>query len=330
MQWNLNVQRELTPSTTLTVAYTGSRGVHLVWHNAWINTVIPQHTPQGFVFPVNGTPLNPNFGRINALLFQANSFYHGLQIGLEKKLSHGLQAHLSYTFSKSIDDSSSSFDAEEFNNSVNDPLPFNVKYNRGVSDFNIPQNFVASFLWDVPSRKSWTGPVAWVAQGWQLGGIFLAQNGTPFTALVNGDPAGSLMAGHSFQRPIFNNIPGCTTNAINPGNPTNYINTNCFLPPVANVISNKTIGRNTLIGPGELSLDFSVFKNIPVQRISETFKVQFRAEAFNALNRTNFQPPYNNNIIFDGTNPGPFPNVGLIQATQTTSRQIQFGLKVIW
>lgn len=327
MQWNLNIQRELTPSTTVTVAFTGSRGVHLVWHDAWINTVISQDTPQGFIFPANGTPLNPNFGRINALLFQANSFYDGLQIGLDKRLSHGLQAHLSYTYSKSIDDSSSSFDAEEFNNSVNDPLPFNVRVNRGVSDFNIPQNFVASFLWDVPTPTSWSDTVNWFARGWQMGGIFIAQNGTPFTALVAGDPAGSLMAGHAFQRPVFNNIPGCSTNAVNPGNFTNYINTNCLLPPVPNIIQNS-IGRNTLIGPGEVNLDFSVFKNIPVRRISESFKVQFRAEAFNVLNHTNFQPPYSNNVVFDGSN--LVSGVGLIQATQTTARQIQFGLKLIW
>jgi hypothetical protein len=88
------------------------------------------------------------------------------------------------------------------------------------------------------------------------------------------------------------------------------------------------VGRNTLIGPGEVNLDFSVFKNIPVEKISETFKVQFRAEAFNALNRANFQPPYNNNVVFSGNN--LVSGVGLIQGTQTTSRQIQFGLKLIW
>ena len=327
MQWNFNIQRELSPSTTITVAFAGSRGVHMVWHNAWINTVISQDTPQGFIFPVNGTPINPNFGRIRALLFQANSFYDGLQIGIDKRISHGLQAHLSYTWSKSIDDSSSTFDAEEFNNSVNNPLPFDVRVNRGVSDFNIPQNFVASFLWDVPAPKSWSGPVSWLVYGWQLGGIFLAQNGTPFTVLVAGDPAGSLMASHAFQRPVFNNIAGCTPNAINPGNFTNYIKTTCFLPPIPHVIHNA-VGRNTLVGPGEVNLDFSVFKNVPVNRISETFQAQFRAEAFNVINRTNFQPPYNNNVVFDGSS--LVPGVGLIQATQTPSRQIQLGLKLIW
>ena len=135
------------------------------------------------------------------------------------------------------------------------------------------------------------------------------------------------MASHAFQRPVFNNIPGCSTNAINPGNFANYINTNCFLPPAPNVIRNS-VGRNTLIGPGEVNLDFSVFKNIPVEKISDTFKVQFRAEAFNALNRANFQPPYNNNVVFSGNN--LVSGVGLIQGTQTTSRQIQFGLKLIW
>src|SRR5258708_12691155 len=118
MPWNLNVKRELATSSTLTVAYTGSRGVHLVWHNAWINTVISQDTPQGFIFPVNGTPLNPNFGRINALIFQANSFYHGLQIGLNQKLSHGLQAHVSYTWANTTNYSSPRFDPKQLNNPI--------------------------------------------------------------------------------------------------------------------------------------------------------------------------------------------------------------------
>jgi hypothetical protein len=238
---------------------------------------------------------------------------------------------VSYTWSKSIDDSSSSFDAEEFNNSVNDPLPFNVRYNRGVSDFNVPRNLVANLIWDVPVPASHAGPVNWLTQGWQMGGILIAQDGTPFTALVAGDAAGSLMATHAFQRPIFNDIPGCTPNAINPGNVNNYIKTQCFLPPSPHIISHSTVGRNTLIGPGELNLDLSVFKNFNVPRVSETFKVQFRAEAFNALNRANLQPPYNNNVIFDpGNNNNLVPQVGAIQGTQTTARQIQFGLKVIW
>jgi Carboxypeptidase regulatory-like domain len=325
MQWNFNVQRELTPSTTVSIAFTGSRGVHLVWHNQWMNTVIPTQTPAGFVFPPPGTPvINPNFGRINALLFQGNSFYDGLQVGFTKKLSHGLQAQVSYTWSKSIDDTSSSFDGEEFNNSINDALPFNVRYGRGLSDFNIPQALVVSFLWNVPTPRSWSGAASWVARRWQVGGIYIAQSGTPFSLLLAQDLAGSDMDGHSAQRPIFVPGPGCSTeNAINRGNFTNYIKTQCFQIPPPGLIPNNTVGRNTFTGPGESNLDFSIFKNIPVKKISESFQVQFRSEFFNILNRSNLQPPYNTNLL-------DAPPVGLIQGTQTTSRQIQFGLKLIW
>jgi hypothetical protein len=330
MQWNFNIQRELAPSTTLIVAYTGSHGVHMVWHNQWINTVIPTLTPQGYLFPPPGTPvLNPNFGRINALLFQSNTFYDGLQVGLTKRLSHGLQAQVSYTWSKSIDDNSSSFDGEEFNNSVNNPLPFVVRANRAVSDFNLPHVFVASFLWTIPAPSSWSRKASWLARGWQLGGIFTAESGTPFTALIAGDQAGSQMDGHSGQRPVFNAIPGCSTNAINPGNFANYIKTQCFLFPPPGLIPNNIIGRNTLTGPKENNLDFSVFKNISIKRFSEPFQVQFRVEAFNILNHTNLQPPYNNNVIFDNSG-NVVSGVGFIQGTQTSSREIQFGIKLLW
>jgi hypothetical protein len=73
----------------------------------------------------------------------------------------------------------------------------------------------------------------------------------------------------------------------------------------------------------------SLFKNNPVKRISDSFNVQFRLEAFNMLNRSNFNPPTDNNTLFDGSG-NPVPGAGLIDATSTTSRQIQFALKIIW
>jgi hypothetical protein len=89
------------------------------------------------------------------------------------------------------------------------------------------------------------------------------------------------------------------------------------------------LGRNVLIGPGISSLDFSVFKNNPVKRISENFNTQFRAEFFNVLNRANFASPTQNLAVFDQSGL-PVPSAGLITSTQTTSRQIQFALKLIW
>jgi hypothetical protein len=89
------------------------------------------------------------------------------------------------------------------------------------------------------------------------------------------------------------------------------------------------LGRNSLIGPGLMDLDFAVFKSFPINRISESAKLQFRAELFNILNRSNFAPPTANETIFDQTG-NPVPGAGSINATTTSSRQIQFGLKLKW
>ena len=120
---------------------------------------------------------------------------------------------------------------------------------------------------------------------------------------------------------------GCQT-LTNAGNPTHYIKTQCLAFPAP---SNRwgNLGRNTLVGPGQSKLDFSVFKNNRVQRISETFNAQFRAELFNILNQSNFASPTDNLTVFD-QNGLPVPSAGLITSTQTTSRQIQFALKLIW
>ena len=98
-------------------------------------------------------------------------------------------------------------------------------------------------------------------------------------------------------------------------------------PNPANLRGN--LGRNTLIGPGISNLDFSVFKNSRIRRISENFNVQFRAEFFNVLNRANFASPIDNLNVFDQSG-APVASAGLITSTQTPSRQIQFALKLIW
>jgi hypothetical protein len=111
------------------------------------------------------------------------------------------------------------------------------------------------------------------------------------------------------------------------GDPNHYIKTQCLAFPGLNKWGN--LGRNTLIGPGVSKLDVSVFKNNRIRRISENFNAQFRAEFFNVLNRANFASPTDHSTIFDQSG-NPISSAGLITATQTTSRQIQFALKLIW
>jgi hypothetical protein len=96
----------------------------------------------------------------------------------------------------------------------------------------------------------------------------------------------------------------------------------------SNLVGNA--GRNSLIGPRLVNLDFSLFKNNPIKRISEQFNVQFRVEFFNIFNHTTFNAPTANNAIFDGGSGDPVGGAGVATSTATTSRQIQFALKFVW
>jgi hypothetical protein len=124
------------------------------------------------------------------------------------------------------------------------------------------------------------------------------------------------------------NSPECR-NPVNPGNPTSYIKTQCFVAPTpATRLGNS--GRNIATGPSVLNYSISMFKNNHIRSISETFNIQFRAEVFNVLNHTNFAPPTRPaDSVFD-VNLKPTTGAGLLTSTATTSRQIQFALKVNW
>ena len=153
------------------------------------------------------------------------------------------------------------------------------------------------------------------------------------TALVSGDAIGENNT-DPISYPNRLTGPGCQS-LSNPGNVDNYIKLQClvFPSPIAfngtNWLSGGNLGRNTIIGPGIGTLDFSLFKNNYIKRISENFNAQFRFEAFNALNRPNFSPPTDNEFVFDQTGQ-PIPGAGAIDLTNTTSRQLQVAMKIIW
>jgi Carboxypeptidase regulatory-like domain/TonB-dependent Receptor Plug Domain len=327
MQWNVSVARELSSSLALTVGYVGSRGVHLPYRVDNIDMVLPTLTPTGYVFPPTATSqtLNPNFGRIDSTLWQANSFYDALQADLAKRVSHGIQFHAAYTWGKSIDTLSATEADDAFPNGLFNQLFFDQRTSRGLSDFNVAQTLVLNFTWEVPSPASNSSFLKWPLSGWQFGGVYRASTGQPFTPILGGDPAGQKLDETS-QPPSLAGGPGCAT-LVNPGNPNTYIKTQCLAFPGVNHWGN--LGRNSLVGPGVSNLDFSIFKNNPVKRISESFNAQFRAEFFNILNRANFSSPTQNLAVFD-QNGVPVSSAGLITSTQTTSRQIQLALKLIW
>jgi hypothetical protein len=232
----------------------------------------------------------------------------------------------------------------------------------GLDDYanGAPGSVLGNTTLQVPSLKSASGPVRWLANGWELGGILKATNGLPFTATfgTDGDPLG-LLSSDPWDFPNRLTGPGCAS-LINPENPNNYTKTLCFAIPAApslafynancdpvNVVVNGpstptfpfplctnlrgNAGRNILIGPSTVNLDFSVFKNNYVRRISEAFDAQFRAELFNILNRANFAVPSNpNDVTIFASTRAPGAAAGLLTSNTTTAREIQFALKVVW
>ena len=366
MQWNLSIQREIVPGLTVMTAYLGSHSVHNAFLGDDANSVLPTVTSAGYLWPCgspitggsctigndangNAVPLlNPNFGRLPYLDWSNYAIYHALEAQVIKRMRHGLQLNGSYTWSKSIDGGSGTGVADPFSNTLPNLFPFEPQFNRGLSDYNVKHNLTIGYTWIAPKPKLDNRAVNWALGGWELGGIFNVRSGLPFSVLIGGDPLGTLNSdGGSYPNRLTGT--GCAT-AVNPGK-VNYINLGCFnLPspvgsittaqcapfgasagaPISRTCANLqgNAGRNSLIGPGLINFDSSVFKNNFIGH-SERFNLQFRAELFNTFNHPNFNAPTNNNTIFneDGT---PTDGAGLIDSTSTISREIQFALKFIW
>lgn len=387
-QWNLNVQRQLASDLSVTVAYAGSRGKHNPFQTDDLNTVFPIKVGNRWLFPVvpstsgpspvvcsganGGTPappvgtcanvvgnptgivpgqiINPNVAEIQSTIWQSKSWYDSLQVGLEKRMSHGLQGEVSFTWSKTEDTSSGSFAGDNFAGDLNPTIPWwDLNLIKGLSDFNVSRNLVANLLWQVPTPKSWHGAAAFATSGWEIGGILTLSDGVPFWPFtIAGDFMGQL---DSEPFAIPDRVAGCPLTFPSSGRhgSLQYVNPACFAFAVAPAgINAKTqcdqafiaanpslpantcinllgnLGRNTLVGPGLVNVDYSMEKNTKIPRISETFNVQFRAEFFNVFNHANFAPPVDNLDVLGGS------SFGQLTRLQSPERQIQFGLKFIW
>jgi Carboxypeptidase regulatory-like domain/TonB dependent receptor/TonB-dependent Receptor Plug Domain len=386
IQYNLSVQREIAPSTTVMIGYVGSHGVHGTTQVDDVNEVLPINVGGQYLWPcenaINPFPagganindcagkgqdangnrnptINHSFGRLPATFFRNSSLYNGMQVQLTKAMSHGFQATAGFTWQKSIDTASGAVISDSVITAISTLNWFDPKLTRAVSDFNDAKVFTLNYLWDIPTPKSWSGIARSAVGGWELGGIFSASSGEPFTPLLAGDVLG-LNNTDAFAYPNRVSGPGCD-NPVNPGNVNNYIKLQCFVvPPV--VTANGThyiplgnVGRNILTGPGLMNFDFSIVKNTRVPRISEAFNIQLRLDVFNIFNHPNFNPPVTNEFIMDPTsvtpgtvalagptgqcsannlgNSGCIANAGALDGgdgTATTSRQMQVSLKFVW
>jgi hypothetical protein len=338
-QWNFNIQRQLTRTLALTAGYVGSVGVHLA-HTVDDTDQVPpslvtfSSALDAYVFPVPaaGTKIqriNPNFGSITSTEWSGHSSYDALQMNLVQRPVRGLTYQVAYTWSKSIDNGSDTLSDQENANTTGAPWAFCTRCNRGVSDFDVPQNLVANFQYTLPVPQSIKTHAVTntILGGWQAGGIYTIQSGAPFSLKIGGDQADTgnsqVASASGGQRPMYVNAPGCSPDAVT-GNINDYIMIQCFAEPAPGVLGN--LGRNTLRVPTFRDLDFSLFKNQNLW--GERLKMQFRAEMFNILNNVNLQAQLL--TIFNGSGQLVPTVVNAQGATVNTARQIQFGLKLIF
>jgi hypothetical protein len=237
-------------------------------------------------------------------------------------MGQGFQVQGSYTWSKCIDDGSEASRGDQFLNGITSPLFIEKAHRRGRCSYDLRHVFVGNMLWNIPGPKQ--GLASKLLGNWQMGSIVSASSGVPFSVIISGDPLG-LKGTDVNGWPDY--VPGCKIE--NPADPLHYINTQCFaLPNPLTRLGNA--GRNIATGPRLFNLDMAFYKNIPISSISEGFRVQLRAEFFNILNHTNFAPPLSNNAVFGEAGGPALGAAGRITSTQTSSRQIQLGVRLNW
>jgi hypothetical protein len=364
-QYNFNIQRQVTSDVTILLGYSGSRGIHNPFQADSVNTVVPTKAPNGdYYWPVPWSGSLPSTGAVSQAsrllnptttsvmyntMWMARSWYNSFQAKVNKQMSHGLQVQGSFTFSKSLDDSSGSTAGDTFQlDTVSEPW-YDMRLNKGLSSFDVRRNLVINGLWNAPKPAS-NGFISRALGGWQLGLITTLADGVPASPQVGTDILGEVI---STINPT-NEVPGCNSNTLVNSNYRQglfYINPSCVsLVPrtadnapycdsagrgfstalaattCANIRGN--MGRNTIIGPGLFNADFSLFKNNSLPRISETANLQFRAEFFNILNRTNFAP--SSNLSAFSANGTPNTLFGQLTSTQIDNRVIQLALKFVW
>ena len=332
-RWSLTLQRDLGAGFAVLAGYTGSRALHL-WQqsepnvNRWLG--FPNNVPSDQkVFPLRTSPqyagrINPTFSEIRYQAPNANSYHNDLALGLQKRLSHGFLMQAAYTFSKTVDDGSGvTSTGDNFVQGQRGDYFWDMSLKRGLASFDVRHSFTTNFSYDIPALAM-NGVAGAIAKGWQINGILTMSSGYPFSVEENRTAQVNAIGNRDNLRPSL--IPGGNNNPTRKGNPDAYIDASQFVLAPVGMFGN--LGRNTLISPGLVNFDGSIFKNF---NIYENHKLQFRTEFFNMFNRPNFGPPvgggFANNAMLVNTDGSPNTSFGQISYTRTSARQIQVALR---
>jgi outer membrane receptor protein involved in Fe transport len=297
-QWGLSIGHELVPNLVIDIGYVGSKGTKLD------NGRNMNQAQLGSGSIASRRPY-PTIATITQFMGAGNSSYNSFQFKVEKRLSGGLSFLSSYTWSKSID-----YASKWGSSGLN---AYNLRLERGLSDFDVRHRWSFSHNYELPfgsGRHFLSNPSTWeqvVLGGWQLSGILSLQTGNPMTAILSTDRAN---IGTTNQRPDQIADP----NFHGAGAPARWFDTAAFALPAAGTFGNA--GRNTIQGPPVKNMDIGLMKRFA---LNEKQYFQFRAEAFDLTNHTNFDNP---NLTFGGATFGRIQSANIYH-----NRQIQFALK---
>jgi hypothetical protein len=349
ISYSLRVQQQLSPNTSLTVGYVGSHGYHEIIGidaNEPFQAICPAAPcpatyPATFPVGIAGTPVpagayfvptttkaNPALANTWTYFSEGVSSYNALQVDLNRRFSGGLTLRGVYTFSKVLDDGDSVNATTSGGGPALASNPFNLRSDKGRGSFDVTHVAVANATYALPIGRggrffsNGEGFANRVISGWTVNSIVTLQTGFPFSPQLSYNPSNN----GDTRNPVRPFANPAFSGPVIIGSPTKWFDPSAFLAP-SNIPANGgfygNVGRDTLVGPGLATWDFSALKDT---RITERLNIQFRAEIFNLLNRANFNLP--NAVVF--TPSGVSPTAGAITSTSTTSRQVQFGLKLLW
>jgi hypothetical protein len=309
-EWSLSLDHEIAPNTVLSVSYAGSDG-HKLPRRSVQNQGIPNLPGEQRGY--HPQPGSNQFTRAT----DVNSNYNALIVRLERRFSRGMSFVGGYTFGKSIDTASG------LNGTNQAQDNYNLRAERGLSDFDIRQRFVLSGNWELPfgPGRRWMrgGTAARMFGHWELSNILTLQSGQPLTAILATALSGTDSNGTDRPDLIANpNLPAGQRT------PSGWFNTEAFMaPPIFydNLGASYSIpgneGRNVITGPGLASWDMSLQRQA---RLSERLNLVFRSDFFNLTNHPNFDRP---GLIYGTSN---FGNI----SSAENSRQVQFSLRLNW
>ncbi|HUK48334.1 MAG TPA: carboxypeptidase regulatory-like domain-containing protein [Terriglobales bacterium] len=350
ISWSLRVEQEITPDMSLTVGYVGSHGYHEmigVDANEPFPVICPASPcpatyPATFPAPLAGSPVpagtyyvptnvraNPALANTWTWFSLGTSNYNALQVDANRRFRHGFSLRGVYTWSKALDDGDSLNATAAANAPGLVSNPFNLRADYGLATYDVQNAAAINAVYTLPVGKGQAlannveGWADALVSGWSVNSIVTVQSGFPFTPQLSYNPSNN----GDTRNPVRPFVNPDFSGPVILGRPSQWFNPNAFLAPPPNSGFYGNLGRDTLIGPGLATWDFSAFKTTTLH---ERLALQFRAEIFNLLNRANLNTPNLITFTSSGTTTKTSGTAAAIISTSSSSRQVQFGLKLIW